>query len=184
MTPSGPSTFRKNRESGFEGDVAHACFTRVLAQTRERGLLSDEPFTVDGTRIEAWARQKSCMRKAAEPPAPPDDPDNPQYRLPGERRPNATHVWTTDPAARPDNKAKGPEAKPAYLGHVCMENRHGRVVNTRVTQVSGTAEREAALAMAEVMPGQQLVTLGADKHDETCDFVRVRRALRVTPPVA
>jgi hypothetical protein len=65
-----------------------------------------------------------------------------------------------------------------------MENRHGRVVNTRVTQVSGTAEREATLAMAKVMPGQQLVTLGADKHDETCDFVRARRALRVTPPVA
>jgi hypothetical protein len=164
MTPSGPSTFRKNRE---------------------RGLLSDEPFTVDGTRIEAWAGQKSCKRKAVEPPAPPpDNPGNPQYRLPGERRSNSTHVSTTDPAARPDKKAKGPEAKRAYLGHVRMEIRHGQVVDTRVTQATGTAEREAALAMAEAMPGQQRVTLGADKHDETRDFVRARRALRVTPHVA
>ena len=78
--------------------------------------------------------------------------------MPGARRPNATHVSTTDPAARPDKKAKGPEAKRAYLGHVCMENRHSWVVDTRVTQATGTAEREAALAMAEAMPGLQRVT--------------------------
>jgi transposase len=67
MTPSGPSTCCKNRERELEGDVAHACFAQVLAQTRERGLLSDEPFTVYGTRIEAWPGQKSCKRKEAEP---------------------------------------------------------------------------------------------------------------------
>ena len=45
------STFSKNRERLLEGDVARAFFDQVLAQARERGLLSDEHFTVDGTRL-------------------------------------------------------------------------------------------------------------------------------------
>src|SRR4051794_40346586 len=40
------STFSKNRERLLEGDVAHAFFDQVLAQARERALLSDEHFTV------------------------------------------------------------------------------------------------------------------------------------------
>jgi IS5 family transposase len=58
------------------------------------------------------------------------------------------------------------------------------VVDTRVTPATGTAEREAALAMAEAIPGPQRVTLGADKNDDTRDFVRELRELRVTPHVA
>jgi IS5 family transposase len=81
-------------------------------------------------------------------------------------------------------KATGQEAKLCYVGHVLMENRHGLVVDTRVTQATGTAEREAALAMAEAIPGQQRVTLGADKNYDTHDFVQELRELRVTPHVA
>ena len=69
-------------------------------------------------------------------------------------------------------RRQGQEAKLCYLGHVLMENRHGLVVDTRVTQATGTAEREAALAMAEAIPGQHRVTLGADKNYDTRDFVR------------
>ncbi len=47
------STFSKNRERLLEGVVATAFFDQVLAQARERDLLSDEHFTVDGTLIEA-----------------------------------------------------------------------------------------------------------------------------------
>jgi transposase len=180
-----PSTFSKNRERLLEGEVAHAFFDQVLAQARERDLLSDEHFTVDGTLIEAWAGQKSFKRKTPEPPpSPPDDPGNPSIDFRGERRTNATHASTTDPEARLYKKAKGQEAKLAYLGHVLMENRHGLVVDTRVTQATGTAEREAALAMAEAIPGQQRVTLGADKNYDTCDFVGELRELSVTPHVA
>jgi transposase len=178
------STFSKNRERLLEGDVAHAFFDRVLAQARERALLSDEHFTVDGTLIEAWAGQKSFKRKGVEPPEPPDDPGNPSIDFRGERRTNATHASTTDPEARLYKKATGQEAKLAYLGHVLMENRHGLVVDSRVTQATGTAEREAALAMAEAIPGHQRVTLGADKNYDTHDFVRDLRELRVTPHVA
>ena len=49
----------------LEGDVARAYFDQVLGQARERGLLSDEHFTVDGTLLEAWAGQKSFQRQEA-----------------------------------------------------------------------------------------------------------------------
>lgn len=179
------STFSKNRERLLEGDVARAFFDQVLAQARERALLSDEHFTVDGTLIEAWAGQKSFKRKAAETPTdPPEDPGNPSVDFHGERRTNATHASITDPEARLYKKAKGREAKLCYLGHTLMENRHGLVVDTCVTQATGTAEREAALAMVEAIPGQQRVTLGADKNYDTRDFVRELRELRTTPHVA
>jgi len=180
-----PSTFSKNRERLLKGDVAHAFFEQVLAQARERDLLSTDHFTVDGTLIEAWAGQKSFKRQEEPSPSPaPNDPGNPSVDFRGERRTHATHASTTDPEARLYKKAKGQEAKLAYLGHVLMENRHGLVVDTRVTQATGTAEREAALAMAEAIPGQQRVTLGADKNYDTYDCVQELRELQVTPHVA
>ena len=178
------STFSKNRERLLEGDVAHACFDQVLAQARESDLLSDEHFTVDGTLIEAWAGQKSFKREESAPPSPPDDPGTPSIDFRGERRTNATHASPTDPEARLYKKATGQEAKLASLGHVLRENRHGLVVDTRGTQATGTAEREAALAMAEAIPGPQRGTLGADNGSDTRDFVRELRELQVTPHVA
>ena len=44
-----------------------------------------------------------------------------------------------------------------------MENRHGLVVNARVTLASGRAEREAASGMVEALSGTHRVTVGADK---------------------
>src|SRR5262245_38801666 len=93
------TVFTKNRERLLRGDIARAFFDRVVAQARERGLLSDEHFTVDGTLVEAWASLKSFKRKDV-PPAPPDDPGNPTVNFHGERRRNATHASTTDPDAR------------------------------------------------------------------------------------
>jgi transposase len=160
------STFSKNRERLLEGEVAHAFFDQVLAQARERNLRSEDHFTVAGTLIEAWAGQKSFKRNDAQSASPPpDDPGHPSIDFRGERRTNATHASTTDPEARLYKQAMGHEAKLAYLGHVLRENRHGLVVETRLTQATGTAEREAALAMAEEIPGQHRVTLGADKND-------------------
>src|SRR5437764_14804542 len=60
-------------------------------------------------------------------------------------------------------RAKGKESKLSYAAHVLMENRHGLAVNSCVTQATGRAEPEAALAMVEEIPGWQRVTLGADK---------------------
>jgi hypothetical protein len=147
--------------------------------------LSDEHFTVDGTLIEAWAGQKSFQKKTDVPPASPtDDPGNPSVDFRGERRTNATHASTTDPEARLYKKATGQEAKLCFLGHVLMENRHGLVVNATVTPATGTAEREAAVALVDAQASTRRITLGGDRNYDTAAFVDALRERQVTPHVA
>ena len=177
------TVFTKNRERLLAGDIARGFFDRVVAQARERGLLSDEHFTVDGTLVEAWASLKSFKRKD-EPLAPPDDPGNPTVDFHGERRSNATHASTTDPEARLARKGKGQEAKLFYTGHVLMENRNGLAVGGCVLPASGYAERAAALDLLGALDRGGGVTLGADKGYDTRDFVAAVRLLGVTPHVA
>ena len=69
------------------------------------------------------------------------------------------------------------------MGHVVMENRNGLVVATELTPATGTAEREAAIAMIEDLAGNQRITLAADKAYDTADFVAEMRRLGVTPHV-
>ncbi|MGH9448237.1 MAG: IS5 family transposase, partial [Terriglobia bacterium] len=57
------TVFTKNRERLLEGEMAEGFFEQVLAQAREKELLSDEHFTVDGTLVQAWAGQKSFRAK-------------------------------------------------------------------------------------------------------------------------
>src|SRR5207245_9062780 len=65
------TVFTKNRERLLDGDIAEAFFQAVLRQARDRNLLPDEHFTVDGTLLEAWAGQKSFRRKDAKNAVPP-----------------------------------------------------------------------------------------------------------------
>ena len=176
------TVFTKNRQRLLEGDIARAFFDRVVAQARQRELLSDEHFTVDGTLIEAWASLKSFKPKGTPPTPPSDDPSNPTVNFHGERRSNATHASTTDPEARLFRKGDAHEAKLYYQGHVLMENRHGLAVDGSLTPATGFAEREQALAMATRLPAG--ATLGADKSYDTRDFVDALRGLAVTPHVA
>jgi len=178
------TVFTKNRERLLVGEVAQGFFNAVVEQAAAQGLLSNEHFTVDGTLIEAWAGHKSFKRKGDDRPTPPDDPGNPSVNFHGERRSNATHQSTTDPEARLARKGAGQEAKLSYAGHVEMDHRHGLVVNTRLTQASGRAEPEAALAMVEEIAGFGRVTLGADKGYDQKELVRELREHRVTPHVA
>jgi hypothetical protein len=60
-------------------------------------------------------------------------------------------------------------------GNVLIENRDGLVVDTAVVMASGTAERDAAVEMAERIEGEKRVTLGADKGYDTRGFVREMR---------
>jgi transposase len=176
------TVFTKNRQRLLDGKIADAFFERVVSLARQRGLLSDEHFTVDGTLIEAWASLKSFKSQTTPPPAPPDDPGNPTVNFHGERRSNATHASTTDPEARLFRKGDSHEAKLCYQGHVLMENRHGLAVDGSLTPATGFAEREQALAMAAHLPAG--ATLGADKSYDTRDFVDGLRGLAVTPHVA
>src|SRR5579864_6637133 len=135
--------------------------------------------------MEAWAGQKSFKKKQAASPKPPaDDAGNPSVDFRGEKRCNDTHESTTDRDARLFKKAQGLEAQLSYLGHLLAENRNGLAVNTRLTLATGRAEREAALAMAEEIPGVHRLTLGADKNYDTQAFVREIRWRRVTPHLA
>jgi transposase len=179
-----PTVFSKNRDRLLEGDIAEGFFEEVLKQAREGDFLSDEHFSVDGTLIEAWASQKSFQRKDGENAPPPDDPGNPTVNFHGEKRSNATHESTTDPDARLARKSGGHEAKLAYCGNVMIENRNGLVVDTELLQCNGTAERDAAMLMAERIEGDDRVTLAGDKGYDTKDFVKEMRHLNVTPHVA
>ncbi len=181
------TVFTKNRDRLLKGEVAEAFFAAVLAQAHRRELLSDEHFTVDGTLIEAWAGQKSFKRKDAEAGQTPphdEDPGNPTVDFHGEQRRNDSHQSTTDPEARLARKGKGKEAKLSYTGHVLMENRHGLAVNCCVTQATGRAEPEAALAMVEEIPGWHRITLGADKGYDRKELVKEMREHAVTPHFA
>jgi len=178
------TVFTKNRERLLDGDIAEAFFQAVLQQARERNLLSDEHFTVDGTLLEAWASVKSYQRKDAKNGVPPDDPGNATVDFHGEKRSNETHQSKTDPEAKMARKGKGKEAKLSYNGNLLVENRHGLIVNSAVFEANGTAERDAALVMLEQIPGTRQVTVGGDKAYDTADFVAECRNLKVTPHVA
>jgi transposase len=178
------TVFTKNRERLLDGDIAEAFFQAVLQQARERMLLSDEHFTVDGTLLEAWASVKSYQRKDAKNAVPPDDPGNATVDFHGEKRSNQTHASRTDPDAKMARKGKGKEAKLSYNGNLLVENRNGLIVNTEVFEANGTAERDAALVMLEQIPGTRQVTVGGDKAYDTADFVAECRNLKVTPHVA
>jgi hypothetical protein len=179
-----PTVFSKNRERLMAGQVAKTFFDEILEQARSRRLLSEEHFTVDGTLIEAWAGQKSFRPKTEPEAEPPADPGNPTVDFHGEKRTNETHASTTDPEARLYKKGRGKEAKLAFLGHALMENRNGLVVDTRLTEATGTAERSAAVEMLEGLAGAHSCTVGADKAYDTKDFVAAARNLRITPHVA
>ena len=175
-----PTVFTKNRDRLLAGDVAQAFFEAVLSQAKAKRLLSAEHFTVDGTLIEAWASQKSLVRR--EQPDrrdSDDDPGNPTVNFRGERRSNQTHVSASDPEARLV-KRKGEASRLAFLGHVLMENRNGLAVEGLCTEADGYAEREAALELV----GDRRGTLGADRGYDTEAFVGALRRRGVTPHVA
>jgi transposase len=179
-----PTVFTKNRDRLLEGDIAQKFFDQVLSQAREAELLSDEHFSVDGTLIEAWASHKSFQRKDRPGDPPKDDPGNPTVNFHGETRSNDTHESTTDPDARLARKSGGHESKLAYSGNAMIENRNGLVVDAELFQCNGTAERDAALLMAERIETPARATVAGDKGYDTRDFVAEMRNLNVTPHVA
>jgi hypothetical protein len=165
--------------------VADAFFAEVLAAIKADGLLSDEHFTVDGTLLEAWASHKSFKPKGGGAGRPPDDPKNPTVNFHGQTRRNDTHQSTTDADARLYKKAVGREAKLGYLAHLLTENRHGFIIDTAVTGATGTAERDAAIAMLGELPlTARRPTVGADKNYDTRAWVAAVRAMGITPHVA
>jgi len=194
------TVFTKNRDRLLEGDIARGFLAAILADPQVTPLLSSEHFSVDGTLIEAWAElakvppasaggmpaegsMKSFRPKdgSGEPPGPGRNGDR-DFR--GEKRSNETHASTTDPDARLFKKAAGQASRLCHMGHALMENRNGLVVDATLTTATGTAEREAAIAMVGDLPEGGRITLGGDKAYDTQDFVAEMRRLGVTPHVS
>jgi transposase len=185
------STFSRNRQRLLDHEVAKEFFGAIVQQARAENLMSDEHFTVDGTLIEAWASLKSFRPKNEKTgkdddgKGPPNDPGDRWVDFHGEKRCNETHESKTDPEAKLMRKGPGKEAKLSYSAHALMENRYGLLVDFRVEEANGHAEREAALAMVdEALPGNKPVTLGGDKGYDTRDFVEACRERNVVPHVA
>ena len=178
-----PTVFTHNRDRLLEAEVAHYFLAALLALPQVKKLLSSEHFSVDGTLIDAWASMKSFRPKdgSGEPPAPGR---NGERNFHNEKRSNDTHASTTDPDARLYRKADGRESRLCFMGHVLMENRNGLAVGAALTCATGTAEREAALALLDRRQVARRITRGADKAYDVTAFVDELRTRRVTPHIA
>src|SRR5262245_50607590 len=166
------SSFSRNRDRLLDHDVAGKFFAAVVDQARAAHLMSHDHFTVDGTLIEAMASLKSFRRKDEKPEdrEPPDDPGNPTVNFHGEKRSNDTHASTTDPEARLARK-KGKESKMSYSAHALMENRNGLIVDFRLEEANGYAERRTAISMLkDNVVKDRRITVGGDAGYDTADF--------------
>ena len=166
------TVYSKNRDRLVAGEVAARFLQAVLQGERVRRLLSDEHFSVDGTLIEAWASMKSFRPKdGGGDDAPRAAGRNAERDFRGERRSNATHASATDADARLYRKGDGQSSRLCFMGHLLMENGNALIVDAALTRASGTAEREAALAMLGRRGTRRRITLGADKAYDVAEFV-------------
>jgi transposase len=197
-----PTVFSHNRERLLEQGAARRFFDEVVELARERDLLSEDHFSVDGTLIEAWGSKRSFRPKAQ--PEPYDANGFADFK--GTKRSNETHESATDPDARLMRKGGGREAKLSHGAHALMENRNGIMVDVETTEANGKTERSAALTMVDRERKRRArrkrkakkkqaagskkkqrkkprMTLAADKAYDTKDFVRGCRDRGVVPHV-
>lgn len=179
------TVFTKNRDRLLEAEVAQEFLCALLSLPKVKHLLSSDHFSLDGTLIDAWASMKSFRPKdgSGEPPTPGR---NSERNFRREKRSNDTHASTTDPDARLYRKGDGQASRLCYMGHALMENRHGLAVGAEVTYATGTAERDAGLALVKRQRRNRArrITLGADKAYDVAGFVGALRAEKVTPHIA
>jgi transposase len=178
------SVFSKNRDRLLNTGITSSFFSSVRDIAKQKNLVSDEHFSVDGTLLEAWASMKSFRPEDHSDNSDHGSGRNPEVDFRGQKRTNDTHASVTDPDARLYKKAKGQQARLCYMGHALMENRNGLVVDACVTHANGTAERTAAIEMIGHIPGRHRITIGADKGYDCADFVNSCRDLKATAHVA
>ena len=179
------TVFTKNRERRIAGEVRQHLLAAVLAEGREKQLLSAEHFTVDGTLIPAWAARRSFQEKS-DPPAPGKGSGHG-----GEVLLRDKVESKTDPEARLYKKATADKTVPSYQGHALMENRNGLAVAAQATCAGTAAEREAAVAMLDEVLGREdprapagEITLGADTPYQDAKFIAALRERGVAPHVS
>lgn len=188
MTPDEPapdhSTFSKNRDRFAEHGLMRKFFDGSVALAIQEEAAGSEHFSVDGTIFQAWGSMKSFRPKDEEPPKD----SNGWSDFQGERRSNDTHASRTDPEARLARKSAGQGAMLAHSMHVLMDNRSALLLDVEVAEANGTAEREAAIAMAKRVKrrhGLRPKTMGMDKgYDDGKFLLRVERELKIEPHAA
>ena len=137
------TVFTKNRDRLLEGEIARQVPAAVLAQPEVKALLSDEHFSVDGTLIEAWASMKSFRPKdgSGEPPARRAATASATSTA----RSAATRRTPRPPIPMPGSTARARQGGQALLHGPSADGEPQRPDRRRrLTQATGTAEREAA----------------------------------------
>ena len=180
------STFSKNQGRLLTQRTADLFFVGVVGLAQEQGWVSDEPFSVDGTLIQAWASLKSFAPKEGAVKKTDDVPGNPGVDFKGQKRGHATHESTTDPAAQLLRTGAGPEVRLSCGLHALMENRHGLCVQMQVTGATQTETRASCELLGrqiEVSPVAPR-TVGGDKGFHNKEFVNCCRAQDIRPHVA
>lgn len=179
------TVFTKNRERLIEGAVSQQLLESVLLEARERDLLSEEHFTVDGTLLQAWSSARSFKEKS-DPPGPGQGSG-----WGGEVLLRDKVESTTDPEAGLYKKSTADKSVPAYQGHALMENRHGLVVAAQASLAAADAEAEAGMEMLDRTVGpkpqrraEQSITLGADTGYQQARFIEGLRQRHVAPHVS
>jgi hypothetical protein len=134
-----PTVFMKNRERLIRHNAVVEFFKEVLCIAQKKKWLSGEHSCVDGTTIQAWAGYKSFVLKDGDDSDKDDGSGEGGFK--GSKPSNETHESRTAPDARLFRKGKT-ASELRYMGHTLTDNRHGLVVNARVSGADGHAERE------------------------------------------
>ncbi len=113
------TVFTKNRDRLLQRSVAREFFAEIVRQAKQRGWMSSEHFSVDGTMVEAWASQKSFRPKQEkrDDDEPKEGGRNREVDFRGQQRRNETQESATDAEARLWGKSQRAEAKRSGLGH-------------------------------------------------------------------
>ena len=172
------SSFTTNRARFKEHGLMEKFFDGSVALAIQEEAAGSEHFSSDGSVFQAWGSMKSVRPKDEDPPKD----SNGWSDFAGEKRSNATHASTTDPEARLTRKSQGQGAMLAHSMHVLMDNRHSLMLDVKVAEASGTAEREAAVEMIKRVRkrhGLKPKTLGADKgYDDGAFLNRLEKDLK------
>lgn len=175
-----PEVFTVNRDRLFNTDVTKEFFKTILSEADQRGFVSGDHFSVDGTLLKAWASQKSFRPKDEDSNEAGSGED---FR--GEKRSNETHASKTEPDARLYKKSSGSASELCFMAHVLMENRNGLAVDSEVTFAETKQERDAALTMVKRNKQRgKRVTLGGDKGYDVNDFHEACRENKITPHIS
>jgi hypothetical protein len=143
----------------------------VLNLPEVRKRLSSEHSSIDGTLIEAWSQHEELRTEDGAGPrvkaTARGGGGNTERDFHGEKRRDDMHFSTTDPDGWLFRKGATKEVKLCHMRHLMVEDRNGCIVDARLTEANGTAERTTALEMIEdnAKPGS---TVGGDKD---IDFV-------------